>query len=489
MFSQKPRILTIDDSPSNLLTLGAMLAENFEVQTATSGPQGIELAGETLPDLILLDVIMPGMDGLETCRRIKADPTLRDIPIIFVTGANTLETELAGLALGGADYISKPINIKTARQRINNLLERESLRKKVEAQRDQLETTLTQLQQSEERFRQAFVHAPFGMALVAMDGNLEAANPALCRMTGYRDEELCGLAISALFVDHRLEGEATLVEQLSNGIISSISEEKVGIHKDGRLFPVSKTWSPVRDANNNPLNFIVQIEDITERKQIQLKDLATGILVAQEKERARLSHELHDEIGQSLTALKILLKRTQQRANEQDRVVATLDEGQRMLEHLMEDVRGIAYRLRPSELDQLGLVAALRSHLDKTVRPLGHKVTLVENIGDARLPTDLELCCFRVVQEALTNGLRHSQVDHLEVSLQRDSSRLTLSIKDEGVGFELGRYYSAHEHSSSLGLIGMRERVSANGGELTIRSAPGQGTEITATFDLDRILP
>jgi len=432
---------------------------------------------------------MPGMDGLETCRRLRAEPKLKDIPVIFVTGANTLESELAGLALGGADYITKPINVKTARQRINNLLERESLRKKVEAQRDQLETALTQLQQSEERFRQAFVHAPFGMALVAMDSTLEAANPALCRMTGYSEEELRGRAVSSLFVDHRLEGEATLVEQLSDEALSGISEEKVAIHKDGRFFPVSKTWSPIHDAHNNPLNFIVQIEDITERKQIQLKDLATGILVAQEKERARLSHELHDEIGQSLTALKITLKRTRQRPDDHDRVVATLDEGQRLLEHLMDDVRSIAYRLRPSELDQLGLIAALRSHLDKTIRPLGHKVTLVENIGDARLPADLELCCFRVAQEALTNALRHAQADHLEVLLQRDSSRLMLSIRDEGVGFDLGRHYSSHEHSSSLGLIGMRERVSANGGELQIRSAPGQGTEITATFDLNRIVP
>jgi len=95
MSSQKPKILTIDDSPSNLLTLGTVLAENFEVYTATSGLQGIDLAKETLPDLILLDVIMPGMDGLETCRQLKAEPELKDIPLIFVTGANTLETELA----------------------------------------------------------------------------------------------------------------------------------------------------------------------------------------------------------------------------------------------------------------------------------------------------------------------------------------------------------------------------------------------------------
>ncbi len=135
----RPRILAIDDTPSNLLTLGRALSSEYELQIATSGAMGLKLAAESLPDLILLDVMMPNMDGNETCRRLKADPRLAGIPVIFVTGMADPEAESAGLALGAADYLSKPINVGIARQRIHNLLEREQLRKELEAQRDLLE--------------------------------------------------------------------------------------------------------------------------------------------------------------------------------------------------------------------------------------------------------------------------------------------------------------------------------------------------------------
>ena len=135
----KPRILAIDDMPANLLTLGSALAPEFDVQFASSGAEGLRLAAANPPDLILLDIMMPDMDGHETCRRIKATPLLRSIPVVFVTALSDEVAEGSGLALGAADYLTKPINIEIARQRIRNLLEREQLRKTVEAQRDHLE--------------------------------------------------------------------------------------------------------------------------------------------------------------------------------------------------------------------------------------------------------------------------------------------------------------------------------------------------------------
>jgi serine phosphatase RsbU (regulator of sigma subunit) len=136
---QRPRILAIDDTPANLLALGASLREDFDLQFANSGAVGMVLAVDMAPDLILLDVMMPQMDGYETCRRLKADARLRNIPVIFLTALGESQAEAAGLALGAADYITKPINLVIARQRISNLLEREGLRKEVEGQRDQLQ--------------------------------------------------------------------------------------------------------------------------------------------------------------------------------------------------------------------------------------------------------------------------------------------------------------------------------------------------------------
>ncbi len=124
----RPRILAIDDTPANLQVLAAALASDFAVQIATSGAMGLALAARSAPDLILLDVMMPEMDGHEVCRRLQADPALRHIPVIFVSAMAGLEAEAAGYALGACDYITKPIRVDRAKLRIRNLLEREALR-------------------------------------------------------------------------------------------------------------------------------------------------------------------------------------------------------------------------------------------------------------------------------------------------------------------------------------------------------------------------
>jgi len=137
--ARRPRVLLVDDTPANLLVLGRALAADFDLQVATSGAQGLALAGESPPDLIVLDVMMPEMDGYETCRRLKADPGLKAVPVIFVTALAEIDAESAGLALGAADYIAKPFDAAIVKQRIRNLLERENLRKEVETYRDHLE--------------------------------------------------------------------------------------------------------------------------------------------------------------------------------------------------------------------------------------------------------------------------------------------------------------------------------------------------------------
>jgi signal transduction histidine kinase len=139
MNTQRPKILAIDDTPSNLQTLGAALDEEFEMQIASSGAIGLSLAAQSPPDLILLDVMMPQMDGYETLRRLKADPALRTIPVIFLTALSDSESESTGLQLGAADYITKPIKIEITRHRIRNLLEREKLRSVVQAHSIHLE--------------------------------------------------------------------------------------------------------------------------------------------------------------------------------------------------------------------------------------------------------------------------------------------------------------------------------------------------------------
>jgi signal transduction histidine kinase len=142
MTTRRPRILAIDDTPANVMMLGSALEGEFDLQFATSGAIGVALALRNPPDLILLDVMMPEMDGFEVCRRIKIHPLLQHIPVVFLTALSDSASESAGLGMGAADYITKPINVETAHRRISNLLEREQLRREVEGHRDHLEELL-----------------------------------------------------------------------------------------------------------------------------------------------------------------------------------------------------------------------------------------------------------------------------------------------------------------------------------------------------------
>jgi len=137
--NRKPLILAIDDAPVNLKTLVAALSEDYELQIATSGEKGLSYAVAHPPDLILLDIMMPEIDGYEVCRRLKADKRTQAIPVIFITAVAEIEAETTGLDLGAVDYLTKPINVPIAKRRIHNHLEREQMRREVEAQRDAME--------------------------------------------------------------------------------------------------------------------------------------------------------------------------------------------------------------------------------------------------------------------------------------------------------------------------------------------------------------
>lgn len=140
MNTTRPRILAIDDTPANLMVLAHALSPDYLFQIATSGREGLAMAKEYRPDIVLLDVMMPEMDGNQTCMEFKANADLKDIPIIFVTALTDTASEVYGLGLGAADYLHKPININVARQRIGNLITNAALQREVVLHRDHLES-------------------------------------------------------------------------------------------------------------------------------------------------------------------------------------------------------------------------------------------------------------------------------------------------------------------------------------------------------------
>ncbi len=256
---------------------------------------------------------------------------------------------------------------------------------------------------------------------------------------------------------------------------------------DGRKILVESRWALQRAPKERP-GWIIEINrDITVRRAAELglqralgnlTELSRRLIDIQEEERRRLSRELHDEIGQGLTAVQLHVAAfpVVDLAAIQNRT-----ELLEMLDALMEKVRTLAFNLRPSELDDLGLVPALRSALAKFRERTGIEIHFSTNLSDeAPIPEEAANACFRIAQEALTNIIRHARAGRVDIRLATVSEGLSLRIQDDGQGFDPGSGEGLDLRTGHLGLTGMEERARIARGTFHLNSIPGIGTEIIA---------
>jgi signal transduction histidine kinase len=209
--------------------------------------------------------------------------------------------------------------------------------------------------------------------------------------------------------------------------------------------------------------------DLAERVS---RDVVQRVVEAQEQERARLARELHDETGQALTSILLGLKGLEEVADA-DEARASVTELRELVVSTLRDVRGLAVELRPAALDDFGLVPALERLADTFREKTGLDVALEARLGDDRLDPSLETTLYRIVQEALTNVLKHAEAQHVSISLVRKDGSISAVVEDDGRGFT-----PEAPQREALGLIGMRERVGLVGGRISIESAPGAGTTL-----------
>lgn len=216
----------------------------------------------------------------------------------------------------------------------------------------------------------------------------------------------------------------------------------------------------------------------------RLQRLSDQLLVAQEAERRVIARELHDEIGQVLTAVGANLKVIElspERATRTERLQESLN----LIDEALKQVRDLALDLRPSMLDDFGLVSTLEWYIDRQAQRAGLTARFASNLSEARLLATLETTCFRVTQIALTNVVRHAGARQVWVELRRRETELELIVRDDGIGFDVQAALKRTSAGATLGLLSMQERVRLAGGELEIKSAPGEGTEIRARFAME----
>jgi signal transduction histidine kinase len=212
-----------------------------------------------------------------------------------------------------------------------------------------------------------------------------------------------------------------------------------------------------------------------------LQILSRQLLEAQENERRHLARELHDEVGQALTAVKINLQTAQRTP---DTLAAYLEDSISIVDRTLQQVRNLSLDLRPALLDDLGLVAALRWYVDRQAQRAGFIAQFAADPLEPRPHPDIETACFRVAQEALTNVIRHAQAQHIRVELRERNAELHLLMRDDGKGFDVRAAQERAAQGASTGLLGMQERVWLVGGQIDIESAPTWGTEIRVRFPL-----
>jgi PAS domain S-box-containing protein len=218
----------------------------------------------------------------------------------------------------------------------------------------------------------------------------------------------------------------------------------------------------------------------------RLQVLSHRLLQAQENERRHIANELHDEVGQSLTALEMNLQTLSAAAPAQDR---RLGECLAIAGQVLDRVRSLSLELRPSLLDDLGLVPALQWFIQQQHQRTGLTIDLLAPPALPRLGSAVETSCFRIVQEALTNVLRHARANAAAVEVRHDGHELRLSIRDDGVGFDVAAMRQRAKQGKSLGLLSLEERATVAGGHMELRSAPNQGTEVLAYFPAEPTRP
>lgn len=417
--------------------------------------------------------------------------------------------EQAGFAVAVVTDIS---DLKKTELELQNLAQ--NLEKRVELRTAQLVEANSQLYQevqvrqqaeaalrvSRDNYQRLVDTMSEGLAIRDMNDRISYVNDCMARMLGYEPEELLGRQVLELLADTSPESWASRTAQRRSGDVTPYVLAFKG--RSGRLLWAKVSPRPLFDANGEYSGSFAVVTDMTERVQIEmtlrkseeeLRQLSAQVLSAQEKERKRIAAELHDGIGQTLSAIKFSVESTvrQLRDHIPEQDLSLLQNVIPKMQGAIEEVRQISMDLRPSILDDLGIVATL-SWFCREYRSdfQGLEVVLEAAIYEEDVPAELKVVIFRIVQEALNNVAKHASAHRVGLKLRNDGQALELEIVDDGVGFELDDARAKRSHvGGGMGLISMRERAEYSGGQFQINSVPGQGTRIGISWPQAAVPP
>lgn len=333
---------------------------------------------------------------------------------------------------------------------------------------------LQQVIQSEARFRTLFEASPDAIFLESVDGEVLAANPAACELHGCDLDWLIGKNVEDLVPEELRDDVAGAFRRLVTGDVDR--GEGLSLRKNGAVVPVE--FSVGRTVYEDREVLLLHVRDISKRREQEemIEKLARYRQTAVEQERARISREVHDVLGQSLTGLRFDVSRIGRKlkGGMAKEIAATTE----AIDGVIDDVRRIASELRPGILDDLGIGAAVEWQTKSVARRTGLQAHLVIE-PDVKVGSGLGIALFRVLQELLTNVARHAEATSIWVSLRTNGTSVCLEVRDNGRGLQ---HQKDEDERITLGLMGIRERIQPWSGTLEMKNVPSGGTRAQVTI-------
>lgn len=344
------------------------------------------------------------------------------------------------------------------------------------------------LRENEDKLRLLLDSTAEAIYGIDLAGRCTFCNPACLRVLGYqRVDDLLGKNMHDLIHHSRADGTRLPAE---TGRIMRALQTGQGVHVDdevlwdakGKSFP-AEYWSYPQRKGKEVVGAVVTFLDITERKrtEVVLENLSRKLIGAQEQERSRIARELHDDIGQRLALLTVELGQFPLDSRDFPADVGSrIGELRKQASEIAADVQSLSHELHSSKLEYLGIATAMRGFCREFSAQQNVEIVFAHDTIPRAVPSDISLCLFRVLQEALHNAVKYSGVRHFDTELRASPDAIDLTVRDSGSSFDVEQALK----TSGLGLVSMAERIKLVGGQLSIESHPGSGTTIHASVPL-----
>ncbi|NQT23867.1 PAS domain S-box protein [candidate division KSB1 bacterium] len=470
---QKSRVIIVEDE--------LLIAEDIHlgleglgyeiVAVSVNSEDALRDVRQHRPDVVLMDILLQGKSvGIQTADAIRRE---FDVPVIYLTSYSDKKTLEQAKITEPYGYSLKPFHTEALQSVIEMALYKHRIEKKLKQNQAWLSTILTSL----------------GEAIIVTDaeGAVQFINPKGEEISGYKQDEVIGNRLEEYIHFQDEKTGAPIIWNPIKEIKSQTGLDQLKvlnlISKSGSIIPIEETVAPILDDLDQLIGIVTIFRDVTRQREYQqrLREFSAYLQTVQENERTHIAREIHDELGQTLTALKMDVSWLRRKIED---IPIHIEQKMSMMTELIDQtilrVKKITSELRPGLLDDLGLAAAIEWQSDEFSKRTEIPCRVMIRPEDLTLNNLLSTSLFRVFQEALTNIMRHANATEVEVNLIKHTHEVELKIKDNGCGIQKSQI----NDPKSFGLIGIRERIQFIGGHVHIHGIKGKGTTIQVLITL-----